>query len=75
MPRPADLWKLCVVGAATMFVSELKRRIAGAFAVVALCAATAGCAVDVGNTRSDGSGSSNQLRYYGGPKSPMWTGQ
>jgi hypothetical protein len=58
-----------------MFASELKRRIAGALAVVALCAITAGCAVDVGNTRSDGSGGSGQLRYYGGPKSPMWMGQ
>jgi hypothetical protein len=58
-----------------MLDSELKRRIAGALAVVALCAMTAGCAVDVGNTRSDGSEGSGQLRYYGGPKSPMWTGQ
>jgi hypothetical protein len=58
-----------------MLDSELKRRIAGALAVVALCAMTAGCAVDVGNTRSDGSEGSGQLRYYGGPKSPMWAGQ
>jgi hypothetical protein len=58
-----------------MLDSELKRRIGGALAVVALCAMTAGCAVDVGNTKSDGSGDNPQLRYYGGPKSPMWTGQ
>jgi hypothetical protein len=57
---------------ATMFDSEWKRRIAGFLAVVALCATTAGCAVDVGSPKpADGGG---QLRYYGGPKSPMWRG-
>jgi hypothetical protein len=36
-----------------------------------LCSAAAGCA-DTGSTtsKSDGSG---QMRYYGGPKSPMWS--
>jgi hypothetical protein len=58
-----------------MFDAELRRRIGAALLVVALCAAAAGCAVDVGNTRSEGSDGSTQLRYYGGPKSPMWTGQ
>jgi hypothetical protein len=58
-----------------MFASELIRKIGGALAVVALCATVSGCAVDVGNTRSEGAGDSAQLRYYGGPKSPMWAGQ
>ena len=58
-----------------MFDSDVRRRIGSALTVVALCAAAAGCAVDVGNTKSEGSGGSSQLRYYGGPKSPMWTGQ
>jgi hypothetical protein len=36
-----------------------------------LCSAAAGCA-DTGSatSKSDGSG---QMRYYGGPKSPMWS--
>lgn len=41
-------------------------------AVAALCSAAAGCAADTGGatSKSDGSG---QMRYYGGPKSPMWS--
>jgi hypothetical protein len=40
-------------------------------AVAALCSAAAGCADTGGITsKSDGSG---QMRYYGGPKSPMWS--
>jgi hypothetical protein len=58
-----------------MFDSELRRRIGGALAVVALCAAVAGCAADVGNSKSEESGGSGQMRYYGGPKSPMWSAQ
>jgi hypothetical protein len=58
-----------------MFDSEWRQRIGIVLAVAALCFAVAGCAVDVGTTKADGSGSSNQLRYYGGPKSPMWSSQ
>jgi hypothetical protein len=39
--------------------------------VAALCSAAAGCADTGGTTsKSDGNG---QMRYYGGPKSPMWS--
>jgi hypothetical protein len=44
-------------------------------AIAALCAAVAGCASDIGATPSDKAGGNGQLRYYGGPKSPMWSGQ
>jgi hypothetical protein len=47
------------------------RRIGTVLAAVALCSAAAGCADTGGMTsKSDGSG---QMRYYGGPKSPMWS--
>jgi hypothetical protein len=40
-------------------------------AAAALCSAAAGCADTGGLTsKTDGSG---QMRYYGGPKSPMWS--
>ena len=42
--------------------------------IIALCALSAGCAVAIplqGASQSDG----QQLRYYGGPKSPMWASQ
>ncbi|SHH94558.1 hypothetical protein [Bradyrhizobium erythrophlei] len=58
-----------------MIASALKRRIGIVFAVAALSAAVAGCAADMGAAKSDKSEAGNQLRYYGGPKSPMWTGQ
>jgi hypothetical protein len=48
------------------------QRIGVVLAIVALCSAAAGCA-DTGVAtlgKSDGSG---QMRYYGGPKSPMWS--
>ncbi|MGD0851119.1 hypothetical protein [Bradyrhizobium sp.] len=44
-------------------------------AVAALCAAVAGCASDIAATPSQKAGGNGQLRYYGGPKSPMWSGQ
>ena len=47
------------------------RRIGTVMAAAALCSAAAGCADTGGTTsKSDGSG---QMRYYGGPKSPMWS--
>jgi hypothetical protein len=52
----------------------LKQRIGIALAVAALCATVAGCVSDMGASTADNSGS-NQLRYYGGPKYPMWSGQ
>jgi hypothetical protein len=44
-------------------------------AMASLCACLGGCAVDLASTRSDKPEGSNQLRYYGGPKSPMWASQ
>jgi hypothetical protein len=47
------------------------QRIATMLAAAAFCSAAAGCADTGGMTsKSDGSG---QMRYYGGPKSPMWS--
>jgi hypothetical protein len=58
-----------------MIGSTLGRRIAVVFTVAALCVAAAGCAADIGITKSEGREGSGQMRYYGGPKSPMWSGQ
>jgi hypothetical protein len=58
----------------TMDVWKLARKIAAVGAMVALCAALAGCVSDIGAQTSTQSGS-KQLRYYGGPKSPMWPSQ
>jgi hypothetical protein len=57
-----------------MFDPEWRRRIGSVLAVVALCVAAAGCAVDVGSPKLAESGGGGQMRYYGGPKSPMWRG-
>jgi hypothetical protein len=54
--------------------SKLRRRIGVALTVAALCAAVAGCVSDMGAPTAENSGG-NQLRYYGGPKSPMWSAQ
>jgi hypothetical protein len=58
-----------------MVDSELRRKIVGVLAAVALCAAVAGCAADVGAPSSEKSDGSGQMRYFGGPKSPMWSSQ
>jgi hypothetical protein len=55
-------------------MSVLKRRIGIVLAVAALCAAVAGCVSEMGKPTAENSGA-NQLRYYGGPKYPMWSGQ
>ncbi len=57
-----------------MTASTWVRRIGIIIAAVALSAATAGCVGDMeaAANKSKGSG---QLRYFGGPKSPMWSGQ
>jgi hypothetical protein len=57
-----------------MIALPLRRRIGIAIAAAALCAAVAGCVSDMGAPTAENSGG-NQLRYYGGPKSPMWSGQ
>jgi len=51
------------------------RGISTVIAVAALCAAVAGCVSDIAATPSDKADGTGQLRYYGGPKSPMWSGQ
>lgn len=59
-----------------MFESASARRIRIMFAAASLCVAVAGCVSDIEaatSQKSDGSG--GQLRYYGGPKSPMWSSQ
>lgn len=56
-----------------MASSELRRKIALALVAAGLCAVLAGCASDTG-AQSAGQRSS-QLRYYGGPKYPMWPSQ
>jgi hypothetical protein len=58
-----------------MVDSELRRKIGGVLAAVALCAAVAGCAADVGAPKSERPDGSGQMRYFGGPKSPMWSSQ
>jgi hypothetical protein len=57
-----------------MAASALKRKLGIALAMIALCAAVAGCVSDIAAPAAENSGGS-QLRYYGGPKSPMWQGQ
>jgi len=47
-------------------------------AVAALCAAAAGCISDTGTSLSGATqspGDSPTMRYYGGPKYPMWSSQ
>ena len=50
------------------------RRIGTVLVAAALCSAAAGCAGDAGVATSGKSDGSGQMRYYGGPKSPMWRG-
>jgi hypothetical protein len=52
----------------------VRRRIAVVLALAGLCANVAGCVSDMGAPTADTS-SNNQLRYYGGPKYPMWSNQ
>jgi hypothetical protein len=58
-----------------MAASAPKQTIGTFVAVVALFAAVAGCISDIGATTSQTADGNGQLRYYGGPKSPMWSGQ
>jgi hypothetical protein len=58
-----------------MIESALARRIRIVIAAAALCVAVAGCVSDMGAATSQKSDGGGQLRYYGGPKSPMWSSQ
>jgi hypothetical protein len=53
----------------------LRRRIGIAIAIAGLCASVAGCVSDMAAPAVESPGSSQQLRYYGGPKYPMWSAQ
>jgi hypothetical protein len=57
-----------------MTASALKQGIRIVVAVAALCAAVTGCISDTAATTSAKADGNGQLRYYGGPKSPMWSG-
>ena len=52
--------------------SLLMRKLTTVVAAAALCVAAIGCAANV--QKSSLKKSFHQLRYYGGPKSPMWRG-
>jgi hypothetical protein len=56
-------------------MSMLMRRIAVVLAIALLCGAAAGCVSDMVSATSGVSDGGNQLRYYGGPKYPMWSSQ
>jgi ferric-dicitrate binding protein FerR (iron transport regulator) len=56
-------------------VQPWRRRIQVVLALAALSVAAAGCAANTGATKSANIDGNNQLRYYGGPKYPMWSGQ
>ncbi len=55
----------------SMNIAARTKKIAVIAALVSLCALVTGCVSDMGATTADGQGS-QQLRYYGGPKYPMW---
>ena len=55
-------------------MSVIMRRVAIVLALAALCGAAAGCVSDMAAPTSQVSGS-GQMRYYGGPKYPMWPSQ
>ena len=54
-------------------MSALARRLATLAAIAGLGALLAGCVSDVAAPASQSNGT--RLRYYGGPKSPMWPAQ
>ena len=58
-----------------MTALALRRSVGIVVAIAALCAAVAGCAGDTGAATSQKADGGGQLRYYGGPKSPMWSSQ
>lgn len=51
----------------------LRRMIVTALTLAVAGAGLAGCVSDLGATTAT-SATSHQMRYYGGPKSPMWPG-
>jgi hypothetical protein len=57
-----------------MMASEVKRKVLVTLALIGLCATVAGCVSDMASPAADTSGS-GQMRYFGGPKYPMWSAQ
>jgi Spy/CpxP family protein refolding chaperone len=57
-----------------MTVEILRRTIATMIALAAVSACLAGCASDLGAATGTTT-APHQMRYYGGPKSPMWPSQ
>ena len=53
-----------------MVCTQLSRKVAMMIALAGLGACLAGCVSDLGDTST-----LHQMRYYGGPKSPMWPSQ
>jgi hypothetical protein len=56
-----------------MVKGMLARRIAAIAALAALSSLLAGCVSDMAPPTADSG--AHQLRYFGGPKYPMWTSQ
>jgi hypothetical protein len=54
-----------------MSIAMRTRKIAVIAAIVGLCAFAAGCVSDMGVPAASQS-TGSQLRYFGGPKYPMW---
>jgi hypothetical protein len=59
--------------AASMVFSGVARKCGLMLMAAGLCAVLGGCASNVGTSTANQSGS--QMRYYGGPKYPMWPSQ
>ncbi|MGY4621512.1 ABC-type uncharacterized transport system permease subunit [Bradyrhizobium sp. USDA 4472] len=57
-----------------MSCSKLVRTMVTTIALAGLGACLAGCVSVLGATTGE-AGASSQMRYYGGPKSPMWPAQ
>ena len=57
-----------------MIGTQLSRKVAMMIALAGLGACLAGCVSDLSAATGDTS-TSHQMRYYGGPKSPMWPSQ
>jgi hypothetical protein len=54
--------------------SEVRRKMLVALALIGLCATVSGCVSDMVSPAAEASGN-GQMRYFGGPKYPMWSAQ
>jgi hypothetical protein len=73
--RPVTEHALGFAGEGARTASVLRRRIWVVIAAAALCATAAGCISDTQAAAPAKTDGKAKLRYYGGPKSPMWRGQ